>query len=129
MISSGCSLAIAARTASSTSLASRTFRLSTFTCSEPRQLGEGKLAGVDVHAAELSTAMQRWKHLAWIEQTLGVEGAFQPLLLVEIDLAEHFPHQVALLDADAVLAGQDAAEFNADPQDVRAKGFRSLHFI
>jgi hypothetical protein len=61
------------------------------------------------------------EHLAGIEQTLvGVEGAFDALL-VEVDLAEHFRHQVALLDADAVLAGQHAADLDAQPQDVGAE--------
>src|SRR5260370_24966803 len=187
IISSGCSLAIAARTACSTSPASRTFRVSTIaphsvrslppcggglgrgvsheflsslypplhlspsasrgcpTCvklkcatgvhtgcgeeradcaytrnqqlssSEPRKFGERELAAMDMHAAKFGAAMQGRKYLAGIEQALRVEGAFQPLLLVEIDLAEHLRHQVALLDADAMLAGEDAAEFDADP--------------
>jgi len=34
-----------------------------------------------MHAAKLGAAMQRRKHLAGIEQALGVERAFQPLLL------------------------------------------------
>src|SRR5258708_34658849 len=127
MISSGCSLANAARTTCSTSLASRTFKVSTRACSKPREVGESELAAMYVHAAEFGAAMQGWKHLAGIEQALRVEGAFQPLLLVEIDLAEHLRHQVALLDADAVFAGEDAAKFDADPKDVRAEGLCPLH--
>ena len=50
------------------------------------------------------------KHLAGIEQPVRVEGAFQPLLVREVGFVEHLAHQVALLDADAVLAGQDAAD-------------------
>ena len=49
------------------------------------------------------------------------------MLLVEIDLAEHLAHQIALFDADAMLAGQDAAEFDAYAQDVGAERFRPLH--
>src|SRR5258705_11421835 len=93
---------------------------------KPRKLGESELAAVDMHAAELGAAVQGRKYLARVEQALGVERAFKPLLLVEIDLAEHFAHQVALLDADAMFAGQHAAEFDADPQDVVAEGFRPL---
>ena len=70
---------------------------------------------MDMHATQFGAAVQGWKYLAGIEQALRVEGAFQPLLLVEIDLAEHFRHQVALLDADAMFAGKDAAEFDTDP--------------
>src|SRR4051812_43537552 len=97
MISSGCSLASAARTTCSTSLASRTFKVST-AASKPRQLGKRELAAVDVHAAEFGAAVQGGKHLSRVEQALRIERAFQPLLLVEIDVAEHLAHQVALLD-------------------------------
>ena len=54
---------------------------------------------------ELGAAVQLRKHLAGIEQALRVEGAFQPLLLIEVNLGEHVAHQVALLDAHAVFAG------------------------
>ena len=79
-----------------------------------------------VHAAELGAAVQRREHLAGIEQALVVEGAFEPLLLVEIDLGEHRRHQVALLDADAVLAGEHAADLDAEPQDVGAERLGAL---
>ena len=76
-----------------------------------------------MHAAELGTAVQGRKHFSRIKQALSVEGAFQALLLIEIDFRKHFTHQIALLDADAMLAGQDAAEFDAAAQDVGAEGF------
>ena len=37
-------------------------------------------------------------------------------------------HQVALLDADAVLAGQNAADLDAEPQDVVAERLRAFQF-
>ncbi len=80
-----------------------------------------------VHAAEFGAAVQGRKHLAGVEQALRIEGAFQALLLVEIDLGKHFRHQVALLDADAMLAGEHAAELDAAAQDVGAESFRPLH--
>src|SRR4051794_23265837 len=87
-ISSGCSLARAARTACSTSHASRTLRVSTCT-SKSRQFRKRQLAAMDMDAAEFGAAVQGRKHLSRIEQALRVERAFQPLLLVEIDLVEH----------------------------------------
>ena len=39
----------------------------------------------------------------------------------EIVGAEHLAHQVALLDADAVLAGEHAADLDAQPQDLGAE--------
>src|ERR1700704_6965599 len=95
--------------------------------SKPWKVRKRELTAMDMHATQFGAAVQGWKYLAGIEQALRVEGAFQPLLLVEIDLAEHLAHQVALLDADAMFAGQDAAEFDADPQDVGAKSFGPLH--
>src|SRR6185295_9376959 len=178
MISSGCSLAIAARTTCSTSLGSRTLRVSTLSNPnsvvivrlvriahwggrssnpslrgqasiarrtgypafagyddgkmgelhlKPRQIRKRELAAVHVHAAEFGAAVQRRKHFSGVEQPLRVEGAFQPLLLVEIDFGKHLRHQVALLDADAVLAGQHAAEFDAGAQDIGAERLRPLH--
>src|SRR4029453_832646 len=94
--------------------------------SKPRKLRKCELAAVDMHAAKFGAAVQGREYLAGVEEALGVERAFKPLLLVEIDLAEHFAHQVALLDADAMFAGQHAAELDADPQDVGAEGFRPL---
>src|SRR3546814_12926529 len=37
-------------------------------------------------------------------------------------------HEVALLDADAVLAGHHAADLDAEPQDVGAEILRPLQF-
>src|SRR5436309_3021509 len=176
-ISSGCSPATAARTTSSTSEASRTFRVSTAApsaavpagagthnhcplgrntvspvvalhnhggygsrrapgrrvdrvqspfASKSRQLGKRQPATMDMDAAEFGAAVQGWKHLSRIEQPLRVERAFQPLLLVEIDFVEHLAHQVALLDADAMLPGQHPAKLDTGAQDIGAKGLRPL---
>ena len=59
--------------------------------SEPRNVGKRHAAGMHVHAAELGAAVQRRKHLAGIEQALVVEGAFEPLLLIEIGLRKTSP--------------------------------------
>src|SRR5271166_3485945 len=81
-----------------------------------------------MHAAELRAAAELRKHLPGIEQALFIEGAFETLLLVEVDLVEHRVHEVALLDADAVLAGQNAADLDAKPEDVAAERLRALEF-
>src|SRR5207237_5993346 len=94
--------------------------------SEPWNPRKRHLPRMHVHPPQLSAAVQRRKHLAWIEQALVVEGAFEALLLVEIDLGEHRRHQVALLDADAVLAGEHAADLDAQPENVGAEFFGAL---
>ena len=64
-----------------------------------RNIGKCQLAVMDVDTPEFGAAMQGGKHLARIEQTLGVERTLQPLLLGEIDVAKHFRHEVAFFDA------------------------------
>src|SRR5438876_530457 len=59
---------------------------------EPRQFRKCQFAAVHMDAAEFGAAVQGRKHFSRIEQALGVEGAFQPLLLAEIDVAEHLAH-------------------------------------
>ena len=44
----------------------------------------------------------------------------------EVGFVEHRAHQVALLDADPVLAGQHAADLDAEPQDVGAECLGAL---
>src|SRR5579884_2433688 len=94
--------------------------------SEPRQIGVRQAAGTDVQTAEFGAAMELRKHLAGIEQPVRIEGAFEALLLVEIDFVEHRSHQVALLDPDAVLAGQHATDGDAQFQDVGAEHLGAL---
>ena len=79
-----------------------------------------------MHAPQLGAAMEHGEHLAGIEQALGVEGAFQALLLGEIGLVEHLAHEVALFDAHAMLARQHAAHGDAEPQDIGAEGLGRL---
>src|ERR1700735_896084 len=86
--------------------------------SEPRQVGETRGTVMDVHASELGTAPELREHFARIEQLFRIEGAFQAHLLVEIGLVEHHRHEVALLDADAMLAGQDTADLDAERLDL-----------
>lgn len=74
-----------------------------------------------MHAAEFGAAAKLREDLARIEQVVRVEGAFHPHLLVEVDLGELLAHQVALLDADPVLAGQYAADANTETQDIGAE--------
>ena len=91
-----------------------------------RNIRERHLARVHVHAAELGAAVQRREDLAGIEQALAVERAFEALLLVEVDLREHDRHEVAFLDADAMLTGQHAADLDAQPQDIGAEFLGAL---
>src|SRR5215467_11850349 len=113
-------------TAASTSLASRGRRVSAIAGSESRNVGKRDPTGVDVHAPELGASVQRRKYLARVEQALVVEGAFEPLLLLEVGLGEHCRHQVALFHAHPVLAGEHAAYFDAKLENVCTEFFRSL---
>src|SRR6266446_1183509 len=81
---------------------------------------------MDMDAAEFGAAMQLREHLARIEQAVGIERTFQALLMRQIALVEHRSHQVALLDPDPVLAGQDAADLDAQLEDIGAKSLGAL---
>src|SRR5262249_6435692 len=125
-ISSGCSAASASRTAARTSSALVGENVSLTSASEPRQIGEARLAAVDVDAPQLGAAVQRREDLARVEQRIGVEHALHPLLLGQIRLVEHCRHEIALLDADPMLAGEHAAYLDAKLQDVRAERLRAF---
>src|SRR5262249_10946643 len=122
-ISSASSCATAAATTSTSARSSVGRKRVT---SKPREIGKGGVAAMDVHAAELGTAVELREDLAGIEQALRIEGAFQSLLLVQVDLVEHRRHEIALLDADAMLAGEHAAHLDAIAQDVRAEFLGAL---
>src|SRR3954452_8973214 len=94
--------------------------------SESRNVGETELAAVDMDPPEFGTAVKLGKDLAGVQQPAGVESAFQALLLVQVGLGELLGHQVALLDADAVLSGQHAADLDAKLQDIGAELLRPL---
>jgi len=94
--------------------------------SEARQVGEPHLTLVDVHTAEFSATMQLRKHLTGIEQAARIEGTFEPLLLRQVGFVKHRVHQVALLDAYPMLAGQNAAYLDAEAKDVGAEGTVNL---
>src|SRR5258705_4245027 len=78
---------------------------------------------------ELGAAMQLRKSLTRVEQAVGIECAFQALLMRQVAFVKHRPHQVALFDADRVLAGKDAADLDTEPEDIGAKGLGTLDLI
>ena len=68
---------------------------------------------MDVQTPKLSAPVKRREDLTGIEQRCRIKGTFDPLLLFKVNLAEHLTHQVALFNANAVLATQNAAHFYA----------------
>jgi len=94
--------------------------------SKPRQLREFRLAPVHMHPPALGAAVQPGEHLAGVQQAVGVKGALDLLLAQQVGLAELVFHQVAVLDADAVLTGQHAADIDAQTQNVRAERLGAL---
>ena len=75
-----------------------------------------KLARVDAHLAELGAPVQRRDVLRRVEQPGGIEGALHPAERLQLRGRELHAHLVDLLDADAVLAGDGAADLDALPQ-------------
>ena len=64
--------------------------------------------------------------LPGLSRPLGSKAHFTRCCWFKIDLGEHHRHQVALFDADAVLAGQHAADLDAELQDVGAELFGAV---
>ena len=101
---------------------------------ENDRYGVGFVAGsVDRHAAALPSTIRALenpslerKHLGGVEQPAGIEHSAHPHLLFEIGRVELIGHQVPLLDADAVLAGQAAADLDAQLQDILAGRFSAF---
>src|SRR5690625_4129147 len=96
--------------------------------SESRDVGEGQLAAMDVHAAQFGAAVQLREDLARVQQVVRVERALHPLLLLEVDLVEHGGHEVALFHPYPVFAGQDAADRDTGLEDLGAALLRPLQF-
>src|SRR5262249_42299683 len=94
--------------------------------SEPRQLGMAERAAMDMDAPQFGAAVELREDLAGIEEAVGVEGAFQALLLRQIDLIEHRAHEITLLDAHSVLAGPPPADLDAELQNVGAERLGAL---
>ena len=69
-----------------------------------------------MHPAELCAPVQGGENLTGIEQLGWVEGAFDPLLLIEVQLVKLDFHQIALFHANTVFSGQNAADLNCGKQ-------------
>src|SRR5882672_12410293 len=89
--------------------------------SETRQVRKPLGARVHVLAAELGAATQRGEHLAGVEAHVGIERVLDPMLDLEIDGRELVGHEIALLEADAVLARENPAHVDAELQDLGAE--------
>ena len=92
---------------------------------EPRQVREALRARVHVLAPLLGAAAQRRKDLAGIEAHVGIERVLHAMLDLEIRCVELIRHEIALLEPDAVLARQHAADVDAELQDLEAERFGS----
>src|SRR6056297_1331869 len=66
------------------------------------------------------------KHLRRVQEPMRVEDVLHAKLGLEIVGRELRRHKIALLDADAVLAGQAAARLDAELQDLGAERLAAL---
>ena len=65
--------------------------------------------------------------LPGLARPVGVERTSQPPLRLEVDLAEHQRHEVALFETDAVLAGQHSPGRDRHPDDLFAGRVDAIH--
>jgi len=78
--------------------------------------------------AEFGAPVQCRKDLARIQQAIWIEGAFEALLLLEVIIVEHRTHKVTLLNSNAVLARQNAADLDAKLKDFTPELFCFFQF-
>ena len=74
-----------------------------------------------VYAAEFGAAVQTRYRLAWVEQSVWIEGGFDGVELFELGAFELHTHLVDFLHAHAVFAGDGAADRDAQFQNARAE--------
>src|SRR5882672_6793954 len=93
--------------------------------SESWKIGKLFLASVNMHASELGAAMQGRNRLAGIEQAVLVERALDAVEGFEFRRLELDAHLVDLFHAHAVLAGDGAADLQAQLEYFGAESFRA----
>src|SRR6476620_11511622 len=71
-----------------------------------------------VGTGDLAAQARRRHDLVRVRLAFGVEGAAQLLEGVEVGLGEHLRHVALLVDADAVFAGDRAADLHAGDADL-----------
>src|SRR5262249_45839556 len=82
------------------------------------------LASMGPHSARsflAGLAAVERKHLGWVQQPLGVEHGLDPHLHGKVGFGELDRHEIALLDAHPVLAGEAAAGGDAELENLLAR--------
>src|SRR4030066_1914339 len=97
-----------------------------FLASESFDFREHEFAAVHVHAAELGAAVQGRYRLAGIEQAVRIECRLDGMELREFGRIELHAHLVDLLHAHAVLAGDGAADLDAQFENLAAEFLGAL---
>ena len=83
---------------------------------------------MDMHRAEFGAALQRGDGFAGVEQSGGIKRGFYRVKLVQFRAAELQTHLVYFFDADAMFAGNGAADFDAQMQNALAEFFGARQF-
>jgi hypothetical protein len=82
-----------------------------------------QLTVVDVHRAPLGAAVQFGHGLAGVEQGVGIERGLHVVEARQFRGGELGAHLPDFLQADAVLAGDGAADLDAQFENLAAEGF------
>src|SRR3984957_16086987 len=101
---------------------------SALSTSEARQVGEWKLAAMDMHAAVLRTTMQCRNRFARIEQAEFVERPLHGEERIAFGAGELDAHRIDFFDAHTVFAGDRAAELDAEFENVRTETVGAFPF-
>ena len=88
-----------------------------------REIGELGFSLVHMHAAIFGAAMQTRDSLAGIQQTFLIERGFDAVKAFALVVGKLRAHLVDFFDADTVFAGDGAADFDAQFQNIRREFF------
>src|SRR2546425_80869 len=85
-----------------------------------------------VDSGPIAAEARSGKYFSWIEATLWIEGAADPVHRLQVGLVEHLRHERSLVGADAMLTGDRSAETQTDAKnlasDVLGKLLLPRHF-
>ena len=88
-----------------------------------------QLAAFDMHAAELGATMQRGNVLQRIQQAARIECALDAAEAFQFVCGKLLAHLVYFFDADAMLAGDGTADFDALLQHFGSEGFGAMQLV
>src|SRR5438445_12264007 len=95
---------------------------------ESWEVGEFYLAALDVHFSVFGAALQGWNRFVRIQQEGGVEGALYAKECFAFQRRKLHAHRIDFFDSYAMFAGDGAADFYTQLQNLGPEKFCLVEF-